>query len=63
MSADEFAAAIAALGWSQVEAARQLEVEARTVRYWIAGARSIPGPVRVALRCMSRLRAMGAAGN
>lgn len=55
MSADEFAAAIAALGWSQVEASRQLEVDDRTVRRWLAGDRAIPGPVRVALRCMALL--------
>ena len=53
MSADEFAAAIAALGLSQVAAADALEVDARTVRRWIAGDRAIPGPVRVALRCMA----------
>jgi DNA-binding transcriptional regulator YiaG len=51
----DFAAAIAALGWSQVEAARQLEVDARTVRRWVAGDREIPGPVRVALRLMALL--------
>jgi len=60
MTADEFAAAIAALGWSQLEAARQLEVDARTVRRWVAGDREVPGPVRVALRCTARLHALGA---
>jgi hypothetical protein len=56
---DEFAAAIAALGWSQVEAGKQLEVDGRTVRRWAAGDRAIPGPVKVALRCMARLQERG----
>lgn len=59
MQPAEFAAIIAALGWSQMEAARQLEVDSRTVRRWIAGEREIPGPVRVALRCIARLRELG----
>jgi DNA-binding transcriptional regulator YiaG len=54
MSADEFRAALAALGLSQVEAASALEVDARTVRRWALGERAIPGPVRVALRLMAR---------
>ena len=60
MTADEFRAAIAALGLSQVDAATALEVDARTVRRWALGERVIPGPVRVALRCMAALRAGGA---
>jgi DNA-binding transcriptional regulator YiaG len=63
MQPADFAAAISALGWSQVEAARQLEVDDRTVRRWIAGDRAIPGPVRVALRCIAHLRRLGAAGD
>jgi DNA-binding transcriptional regulator YiaG len=59
MSADEFRDAIAALGLSQVEAATALEVDARTVRRWALGERAIPGPVRVALRCMAALRSRG----
>lgn len=55
MSPADFAAAIAALGWSQAEAARQLGVTGRAVRMWIAGDRTIPGPVKVALRCISAL--------
>lgn len=56
MSADEFREAIAALGFSQRQAAAALEVDERTVRKWALGERAIPGPVRVALRCMARLR-------
>jgi len=59
VSADEFRAAIAALGWSQLETARQLMVDARTVRRWALGEMQVPGPAIVALRCMARLRAMG----
>ena len=58
MTPEAFTAAIAALGWSQVEAARQLEVDARTVRRWVAGDRAIPGPAMVALRCIARLRVL-----
>jgi ribosome-binding protein aMBF1 (putative translation factor) len=59
MTPTEFASAIAALGWSQVEAAKQLDVDDRTVRRWAAGDRAIPGPVKVALRCMARLHERG----
>ncbi len=55
----EFKAAIAALGWSQEEAARQLGVDGRTVRRWIAGDRAIPKIVRIALGCMARLHERG----
>lgn len=37
MTADELRAALATLGWTQAEAARQLEVSSRLVRYWCAG--------------------------
>ena len=57
MSPEQFREAIAGLGWSQLEAARQLDVEPRTVRRWVAGDRAIPSPVRIALDCMRRLRA------
>jgi DNA-binding transcriptional regulator YiaG len=56
VQAADFTAAIAALGWSQLEAARQLDVDARTVRRWVAGERAVPGPAVVALRCIARLR-------
>ena len=54
MTAEEFRAALASLGLSQVAAAAALEVDARTVRRWALGERAIPGPVRVALRLMAR---------
>lgn len=60
LSADEFREALDALGLSQLAAAKALEVDARTVRRWALGEREIPGPVRVALRCMKRLQSLGA---
>ena len=63
MTPDEFRAALAALGLSQVAAAKALESDERSVRRWIAGDRKVPGPVRVALRCMARLRSLDATGD
>jgi transcriptional regulator with XRE-family HTH domain len=45
MSGEQLRAALAALGLSQLEAARRLGVDGRTVRRWVAGDRRIPGPV------------------
>ncbi len=59
MSPDEFRAAIAALGLNQRAAAVALDVDERTVRKWALGERAVPGPAKVALRCMGRLRACG----
>lgn len=59
MTAAEFREALARLGWSQLEAARQLEADPRTVRRWALGEVRAPGPVKVALRCMERLAACG----
>ena len=56
VSPDDFRAAIAALGMNQREASIALEVDIRTIRKWSLGERAIPGPVRVALRGMKRLR-------
>lgn len=56
----DFSAAIAALGWSQEEAARQLGVDGRTVRRWVAGDRAIPKLAEIALGCMARLREFSA---
>jgi DNA-binding transcriptional regulator YiaG len=53
VSADEFREAIAALGMTQRDAARALEVDERTVRKWALGERAVPGPARVALRLMA----------
>lgn len=38
------------LGFSQLEAARQLGVAPRTMRYWVAGERRIPESVAILLR-------------
>ena len=57
MTPDEFRAARLAAGLTtQQAAAAALESDLRTVRRWENGERGIPGPVRVALRCMARLR-------
>lgn len=56
LSADEFSAALAALGLSQpARAAEALEVDVRTIRRWAMGERAIPGPVSVALRLMASI--------
>lgn len=47
VDSQEFRDALEELGLSQVEAARRLRVTDRTVRYWVAGEREIPGPVEV----------------
>ena len=56
MSPEQFREAVAALGLSQRAAALALEVDERTVRKWALGERAVPGPARVALRCMLTLR-------
>lgn len=51
MDAGELREALEELGISQREAARRLRVSPRTVRYWVAGDREIPGPVEVLVEC------------
>lgn len=55
----EFRAAREALGLTQADLGKALESDTRTVQRWEAGERAVPGPVRVALRCMARLQALG----
>ena len=57
MTPKEFSRALESLGLSQLETARQLGVDGRTVRYWIAGARPIPGP---ATACIDAWLLLGA---
>ena len=52
MTADDFHQARAALGLTQAQMAEALESDLRTIQRWEGGERSIPGPVRVALRLM-----------
>lgn len=52
MTADDFHAARAALGLTQAQMAVALESDLRTIQRWEGGERSIPGPVRVALRLL-----------
>jgi DNA-binding transcriptional regulator YiaG len=46
--------AIAASGLSQRSFAALLEVDERTVRYWLAGERGLPGPASVICRAIIR---------
>ena len=52
MNADQFRAALAELGLSQVGFARFAMVDARTVRRWCDGTRAVPGPVVALLSFM-----------
>jgi DNA-binding transcriptional regulator YiaG len=57
MTPDEFKTARLAAGLATQESvAEALEVDRRTVGRWERGDVPIPGPVKVALRCMARLR-------
>ena len=53
MTPDQFRAALADLGLSQVGFARIALVDARTVRRWCEGSRAIPGPVVALLALLS----------
>lgn len=44
-------------GW-QTKLAQDLEVDYSTVKRWVSGATAIPGPARVALRLMLKIRTM-----
>jgi len=59
MTPAELRAALADLGLSQVGFARVARVDPRTVRKWVAGERSIPGPIVVLIEL---LRARAIAG-
>src|SRR3989442_794825 len=50
MTATQLRAALKRLGLSQVAAAARLGVAPRTMRYWVAGERRIPGPGAILLR-------------
>ncbi len=50
MDHQQYRAALAALGLSQVDAARLLGVNARTSRHWALGERGVPPPVAILLR-------------
>ena len=56
MTATELRATFDRLGLSQTGAARCLEVEARTVRYWLAGDRPIPAWLVLMLDLMENVR-------
>ena len=48
------AAALTRLRLSQSEAARRLGVQQSTMYRWLAGERTIPGPVEAAVKCWLR---------
>lgn len=54
MDAEELRDALDELGLTQVEAAERLRVSGRTVRYWVAGEREIPGPAEALIECWLR---------
>jgi DNA-binding transcriptional regulator YiaG len=63
MTPDEFRTARDAAGLPTQEAvATTLEVDRRTVGRWERGEVAVPGAVKVALRCMARLRELGVGG-
>jgi transcriptional regulator with XRE-family HTH domain len=59
MHGEELRSVIGDLGLSQVEAARLLGVETRTIQRWIAGANGVPEPVAQALCAWHRLAERG----
>jgi transcriptional regulator with XRE-family HTH domain len=56
MSPQQFRHALRQLGWNQVQAAKRLGVNPRTVRRWVAGDSRIPESVRIVLQLWQRAR-------
>jgi hypothetical protein len=59
MSKFDLSNALNSLGLSQVELARFLSVDPRTVRRWVESPSEIPGPAEQALRAWQRLQSYG----
>ena len=59
MSSFKFHDALDELGLSQVDAARLLSVDPRTVRRWVANTAEITGPAEQALRAWQKLNQLG----
>ena len=55
ISPKQLRAIIKKLGLSQMELARRLGVDGRSVRRWLAGEAKVPGPARVAILAMTHL--------
>ena len=55
MSPRQLRSILKKLSLTQVEAARRLAVNPRSMRRWIDGSRPIPGPVRASVRCWETL--------
>ena len=63
MTPHEFDDALSALGYSQCDFARSLDINDRTVRRWSSGDVPVPGPIVFTLRLMlkySILQMLGA---
>jgi DNA-binding transcriptional regulator YiaG len=56
MSPQQFRHALRQLGLNQVQAAKRMRVNARTVRRWVAGDSRIPEPVTLLLKIWLRAR-------
>ena len=56
MTPADFLAAIARLGLTQSGAARELRVDPRTVRRWVAGDAPIPYAVNLALKWLAHAK-------
>lgn len=59
MSPQEFHEALNELGLSQVDAARLLSVDPRTVRRWVANPAEVTGPAEQALLAWQKLNRLG----
>jgi len=59
MSPQEFNDTLGELGLTQVDTARLLSVDARTVRRWVANPEELTGPAEQALRAWRRLNHLG----
>ncbi len=59
MTPKEFNYTLSELGLSQVDTARLLSVDARTVRRWVANPKEITGPAEQALRAWRLLNHLG----
>ena len=59
MSPQQFRHALRQLSWNQVQAAKRLRVNARTVRRWVAGDSKIPEAVTLLMEIWLRARPRG----
>ena len=55
ISPKQLRALLRKMGISQLELARRLGVDGRSVRRWLAGEAPVPGPARAAIQAMTHL--------